>query len=478
MVNSKAHLILQDPAFQGVLPRDFAFGSATASYQIEGAIDADGKGPCVWDDCLREQDNGHVACDSYNQWKEDLKLLKQYGCRVYRFSIAWSRVKSLGGRNDSVNEQGIKYYSDMIDDLLNAGIVPWVTIFHWDHPLALEKSYGGFFNDTDLVEDFVSYAKLCFDRFGDRVQNWITINEPHIFTMQSSSSYKQPQWVHKQDHGRFARSLLLCHARAVELYRREFKQRQNGRIGIVYNCDWVEPVNDSPEAKSAADFAREWVLGFYADPVFLGRFPQSVVDYLGDSLPAFSDEEWRLIKGSTEFFGWNHYGTQYASGKRLETDNPRLVSFGSIERVFEKDGVVIGNKGEAGHPYDVPWGFRKLLRYIHDRYTGPASIPIFITECGFSIDGEADMTFEERIHDTQRQDYFAGYLKELLEAVRDDKIDCRGFMAWSLMDNLEWLYGYRKRFGITAVDMENGCKRTPKDSAALLKEIFDYSIAQ
>ncbi|WWC58901.1 uncharacterized protein I303_101446 [Kwoniella dejecticola CBS 10117] len=473
-MNAKAQLILNDPAYKGVLPADFAFGSATASYQVEGAIDADGKGPCVWDECLRNQDNGDLACDSYHQWKEDLKLLKQYGCRVYRFSIAWSRVKPLGGRDDPINEAGIKYYSDMV----TAGIVPWVTIFHWDHPAALEKRYEGFFNDTEVVQDFVSYAKLCFDSFGDRVKNWITINEPHIFTMQSSSSYKQPQWVHKQDHARFAKSLLLCHARTVDLYRKEYQQRQGGRIGIVYNCDWVEPVNDSPEAKAAADFAREWVMGFYADPVFLGKFPDSVAEYLGDLLPQFTEEEWSLIKGSTEFFGWNHYGSQYASGKRLETDNPRLVSFGSIERVFEKDGKVIGNKGEAGHPYDVPWGFRKLMRYIHNRYTGPANIPIFITECGFSIDGEANMTFEERIHDTQRQDYYAGYLKELLEAVRDDKIDCHGFMAWSLMDNLEWLYGYGKRFGITAVDMENGCKRTPKDSAALLKTLFDYSIAK
>lgn len=159
-----------------------------------------------------------------------------------------------------------------------------------------------------------------------------------------------------------------------------------------------------------------------------------------------------MIKGSSEFFGWNHYGTQLASGKRLDTDNPRLVSFGSIERVFEKDGLPIGNKGEAGHPYDgewlhtvvrivsdltsVPWGFRKLMRYIHERYTKPYNVPIWITECGFTPENEHLMSFEERIHDTQREDYYSGYIKELIEAVRDDGIECSGFMAWSLMESV------------------------------------------
>jgi beta-glucosidase len=192
LIRPKTRAILEDPAFSAVLSKNFSYGSATAAYQIEGAKDADGKGPSVWDECLRNQDNGDVACDSYHQWTEDIKLLKEYGCNTYRFSISWPRVKPQGGRNDPVNEAGIMYYNTLvrpstkmyktvayrqIDALLEAGITPWVTIFHWDHPAELESRYGGFSNTEEIVQDFLSYAQLCFQRFGDRVQNWITINE-------------------------------------------------------------------------------------------------------------------------------------------------------------------------------------------------------------------------------------------------------------------------------------------------------------
>ncbi|KAL7418260.1 hypothetical protein Q5752_007126 [Cryptotrichosporon argae] len=405
------------------------YGCATASYQIEGAYDENGKGLSVWDDYLKDKDNGEIACDSYHLWRDDIKLLKQYGCDTYRFSIAWARVKPLGGKDDPVNEAGVKYYSDLIDALLENDITPFVTIFHWDVPLALQQRYAGFLEPDRIVPDFVAYARLCFERFGDRVHHWITINEPHIFTMMSSSSYLANSWTQKRDH-----------ARTV--------------------TGWIP-----------------WMT--FADPIYLGRFPSSVIEFLGEHTPEFTAEQWEAILGSSDFFGWNHYGTQQATGKRLgETDNPRLFSFGSIERVFERDGKSLGNMGEAGHPVDVPWGFRKLTRYIHKRYTAPHKIPIIITECGFTPKAEDTMSFDDRIKDTQRQDYYAGYLKEMMEAVKDDGIDVAGFMAWSLLDNLEWLYGYKKRFGVTIVDWQDGCRRYPKDSAMLLRDIFAYAIAR
>ncbi|KAK4684015.1 hypothetical protein P7C73_g6191, partial [Tremellales sp. Uapishka_1] len=486
--------VTSDPKLKGVLPSSFLYGAASASYQIEGAPTKDGKGPSVWDAALKGKENGDIACDSYHLWKDDIQLLKKYGCNTYRFSISWPRILPrgishlslafvtsdrcmAGDLGEAINEAGIKYYSDLVDALLAANIKPFVTIYHWDHPLALEDRYRGF-ESENIIPDFVGYAKVLFERLGDRVKDWVTINEPLVVTMLGGVVLKKQSWDMKINHIQYVRTLILSHAYTVDLYRREFQPTQGGQIGITLNLDWVEPINDTQLAVDAAQIELDYVCGMFADPIYLGRFPPSMRSVYGEHFPEFSDEQWKIVIGSSDFFGLNSYGTSYATGRVIQPEtDPGKISFGLHEKVTEKDGKPIGNRGHNGHPYDVPWGFRNLLRYIQKRYAGPTNVPIYITENGFATQGEADMSLEEQVNDIQRQHYYLGYLKEMIEAVRDEGVDVRGYMAWSLLDNLEWMFGYTPRFGITCVDRNNGCKRTPKDSAGILREIFAHAMS-
>ncbi|WVQ66636.1 uncharacterized protein L199_004821 [Kwoniella botswanensis] len=470
-------VITQDPSFRNVLPPDFLWGVASASYQIEGGWNANGKGPSVYDHLWQHRENGEVACDSYHLWKEDVQLLKKYGVNCYRFSVSWPRVIPSGGAEDPVNEAGLAYYSNLIDALLEAGITPVVTIYHWDLPLPLFQKYGGFYDKDAMSRDFVRYARLLFETFGDRVKDWITINEPHIIFSGASHIF-DGRWNPDTDIPRFTESLLLCHAKVVKLYRNVFQPTQRGKIGITLDIDWVEPFDDSTEAKKMAEFTLESVCGLFAGPIFHGRFPQSVLEDYGDLTPKLTEDEWNIVRDSSDFFGLNHYGSSYATGRRHppgEGTRMDLIS-GRAERVFERDGVPIGSRGVDGHPHDVPWGFRKLLQYIHTNYTVGRDIPIMITENGTSIEGEDLMSRAEAINDVKRQTYYAGYLKELIEAARDDGILIGGYMAWSFLDNLEWTRGWRPRFGLTVVDREDGCKRYPKDSAFMLGRIFRHAV--
>lgn len=226
-----------------------------------------------------------------------------------------------------------------------------------------------------------------------------------------------------------------------------------------------------------AEISLATVMGLYADPIYIGEFSDVLKKEFGDLLPEFTSEEAKLVKGSSEFFGLNHYGTSYTTGRRPPKDAPvRAVAFGAAERVFEKDGKLIGVKGENGHPYTVPWGFRKLLNFIHERYTKNLRIKIYITENGFPVEGEQHLSLEEQVNDTLRQEYFAQYVEAMLKAITEDGVAVGGYMAWSLLDNLEWIMGYGPRFGITVVDRKDNFKRTPKNSAYALRDMFVYAL--
>ncbi|CCO32869.1 beta-glucosidase [Rhizoctonia solani AG-1 IB] len=247
------------------LPSDFLYGYATAAYQIEGGR-TDGKGDSIWDTFVHKEgkitngETGDIACDSYTHYKEDVALLKQFGATTYRFSISWSRVIPLGGRNDPVNEAGIKYYNSLIDELVKEGIAPMPTLYHWDLPQALEDRYGGWLNKEEISLDFERYARVCFERFGDRVKHWITLNEPWCAASwgyatgwmapgRTSDRKKNPTGDTKTEPWIVGHSLLIAHAKAVKLYRGEFKSSQKGQIGVTLNCDWAEPYDESPEGK-------------------------------------------------------------------------------------------------------------------------------------------------------------------------------------------------------------------------------------
>jgi len=461
-------------SFTAQLPKDFTWGFATASYQIEGSFDKDGREPSIWDTFsktpgkIRDGSNGDVATDSYRLWKEDVDLLESYGVKSYRFSIPWTRIIPKGGREDPVNEAGIKFYRNLLEELIKRGIVPFVTLYHWDLPQALQDRYGGWLNKAEIIQDYVHYAKVCFQAFGDLVQNWITFNEPWIIsTLGYGVGVFAPGHVSNTETWIAGHNVILAHAHAVKLYRDEFQATQKGQIGITVDAHWLLPYDDTPANKAAAARGLDFKMGRFADPIYRGFYPPTLKDILGDRLPDFTPEEIALVHGSSDFFGLNTYTTH------LVQDGGDDENMGFVKTGHTKpDGTQLGTQSDASWLQTYGPGFRSLLNYLWKTYQKP----IYVTENGFPVKGEDDLLVEEAVHDKDRIEYFAAYTNALLEAVTEDGVDVRGYFGWSLLDNFEWAEGYRIRFGVTYVDYKTQ-KRTPKDSAAFLTKWFNEHIA-
>ncbi|KAG6855839.1 Beta-glucosidase 1B [Tephrocybe sp. NHM501043] len=445
------------------LPADFLWGFATAAFQIEGSTTSGGRGPSIWDSFSRipgkTQDgrDGDIATDSYRLWKEDIELLAQYGVKAYRFSISWSRVIPLGGREDPVNPEGIKFYSDFIDALLEKGITPFVTLYHWDLPQALHDRYGGWLNKNEIVKDYTRYAKICFESFGDRVKHWLTINEPWCVAIlgygrgvfapgRSSDRARSLEGDSSTEPWIVGHSLILAHANAVKLYRDSFKAEQH----------------------AAAQHALDFAIGWYADPIYLGQYPAYMSTVLSDRLPRFTPEELAVVKGSSDFYGMNTYTTNLALWTTLQGAGGNDEFQGNVDYTFTRpDGTQLGTQAQSGWLQDYPEGLRALLNYLWKRY----KMPIYITENGFSVKDENDMPFDQALVDTARVNYFSGTTKNLLAAINEDGVDVRSYFPWSFLDNFEWADGYLTRFGVTYVDYETQ-KRYPKASAKFLINWF------
>ncbi|KAJ8514966.1 hypothetical protein ONZ45_g7557 [Pleurotus djamor] len=464
----------------GKLPKDFLFGFATAAFQIEGSTAVGGRGPSIWDSFSRipsktlDARSGDVATDSYRLWKEDQQLLADYGVKAYRFSISWSRVIPLGGRNDPVNPEGIKFYSDFIDGLLEKGITPFVTLYHWDLPQALHDRYLGWLNKDEIVQDFTRYAKVCFEAFGDRVKHWLTINEPWCVSVlgygrgvfapgRSSDRQRSLEGDSSTEPWIVSHHIILAHAHAVKAYREEFKPTQKGQIGITLNGDWEMPYDDSPENVAAAQHALDFAIGWYADPIYLGNYPPYMRTVLGNRLPDYTPAEWKIVKGSSDFYGMNTYTTNLA---RAGGDDEFQ---GLVDYTFTRpDGTELGVQAECGWLQDYPQGFRQLLNYLYKRY----KTPIFVTENGFAVKGENSLSIKDALKDKDRVNYFRGTTAALLAAINEDGVDVRSYFPWSFLDNFEWADGYGTRFGVTYVDYATQ-KRYPKESGRFLVKWFN-----
>ncbi|KAK5109947.1 hypothetical protein LTR62_006436 [Meristemomyces frigidus] len=466
------------------LPKNFLWGYATASYQIEGAPHEDGRADSIWDVFCRtpgkiaDGSNGDVACDSYHRYKEDVALLKQLGAKAYRFSISWSRVIPHGGRNDPINKAGLQYYVDLVDELHANGIIPM--LFHWDLPQTLHERYGGPLNQNEYVQDYVRYARVIFETFGSKVKHWITYNEPWCISI---LGYSVGQFApgHTSDREKNAigdsaiepwkvvHSLLVSHGEVVKMYRDEFKQKDGGQIGITLNGDWVMPWDkDDPLDVEACERKLEFSIAWFADPIYKGDYPASMRKQLGDRLPKFTEAEHALVKGSNDFYGMNHYCANYIRHKK--TDATAEDFAGNLDLLLEdKNGTPVGPETQSPWLQPCPQGFRKLMKWISDRYGRPI---MYITENGTSLKGENDMPVEQILEDDFRAQYFTDYISAMAEAVTIDHVDCRGYMAWSLMDNFEWAEGYETRFGVTYVDYNGGQKRHPKKSAKTVAQLF------
>ncbi|KAF7160470.1 hypothetical protein CNMCM5623_006069 [Aspergillus felis] len=472
------------------LPPDFLWGFATASYQIEGAVDEDGRGPSIWDTFCKIPGkiaggaSGEVACDSYHRTHEDIALLKECGAKAYRFSISWSRVIPLGGRNDPVNEKGLQHYVKFVDDLLAAGITPLVTLFHWDLPDALDKRYGGLLNKEEFVADFANYARIMFNAFGSKVKYWITFNEPWCSSVlgynvgqfapgRTSDRTKSPVGDGSREPWIVGHNILVAHGAAVKIYREDFKPRDGGEIGITLNGDWAEPWDpENPADVKACDRKIEFAISWFADPIYHGKYPDSMIKQLGDRLPSWTSEDIALVHGSNDFYGMNHYCANYIKAKTGEPD-PEDVA-GNLEILLQnKNGEWIGPETQSPWLRPHPIGFRKLLKWLSDRYNQPK---IYVTENGTSLRGENDLPVDQILNDEFRVQYFRDYIAAMADAYTLDGVNVRAYMAWSLMDNFEWAEGYETRFGVTFVDYENNQKRIPKKSAKVIREIFDQYI--
>lgn len=484
VVNAReAAFLVKDP---------FYWGTATASYQIEGGATEGGRGLSIWDTFSSlpgktdHGDTGAIADDHYHKFIEDIELLKKLGVNAYRFSIAWTRILPHG--SGAINQEGIDFYNKIIDALLINNIEPFVTLFHWDLPQGLEDDYGGLLSSQFEI-DFQNYADICFQHFGDRVKKWITLNEPWTvswvaygaggFAPGRCSDRSRCEYGDSTTESYIAgHNLLNAHAAAVVLYRDKYKPVQYGEIGIVLNMDWAEPYDSNNLLdQQAAQRRREFALAWFADPIFFGHYPESMVELTNDRLPQFTVEQATRLKGSIDFLGMNHYSTKYIL-YRQDPENdimgydgserlPAAVNATSFptagwnadqwnyESAYDQNNQLIGSQGESPWLQMVPWGFRKMLNWVNDRYKvsdHSSNLWIYITENGCDVLHESSILREEALNDTWRVEYYDKYLQELDKVILEDDVKVIGYFAWSLLDNFEWADGYTKRFGLHYVD--------------------------
>lgn len=454
----------KDEFMNDTFPQDFAWGVATAAYQIEGGWNEDGKGQSIWDKFAHENrlaggQTGDVACDSYHKYKEDVQNIKRLGVSHYRFSIAWSRLLP-DGRSTSLNPAGVNYYNNLIDELLANGITPMVTLYHWDLPQALQE-IGGFKNDS-IVDYYNDYAKVCFEQFGDRVPLWITFNEAFVVSWLGYGIGVFAPGISSPGEGvyRVAHNIIRSHVKAYHTYDRLFRKHYHGKVGITLDCDWKEPATTGAMNRYAAERALQFKLGWFANPIYgNGDYPAVMREFVDrksqaegrntSRLPVFTPEEIEMNKGSYDFFGLNHYTTQYV---HYISDN-RQVNYEADQDIYTKtDDCWPGSS--ADWLKVNPWGLRSLLRWVKDRYNNP---PLYVTENGVGDRGD--------LHDQARINYYRSYTNEMLKAIKLDNCNVKGYMAWSLMDNLEWTSGYYVKFGLYNVNFTDPERtRTPKDS--------------
>ncbi|KAI7982189.1 Beta-glucosidase 12 [Camellia lanceoleosa] len=469
-------------------PPGFAFGTASSAYQYEGGANKGGRGPSMWDTFthkypgkITDGSNGDVATDSYHRYKEDVAIMKEMGLDAYRFSISWSRVLPSGKLSGGVNKEGIKYYNNLIDELLEKGIKPFVTLFHWDTPQVLEDEYGGFLSQK-IVDDYQSFAELCFKEFGDRVKHWITLNEPWTYsvggyTVGQLAPGRCSSWLQLNCTGGdsstepyiVSHHQLLAHAAAVNLYKQKYQASQKGKIGITLITQWMVPFSKARHNHNAALRAMDFTLGWFMEPLATGDYPRTMRTLVAKRLPKFSKEQSKMLKGSFDFIGLNYYTANYAA--YAPNSNSVFVSYLTdswVNLTTERNGVPIGAKAASSWLFVYPRGIYDVLLYTKKKYNNPL---IYITENGIDEVNNATLSLEEALVDNMRIHYYYHHLSFLLQAIKDGA-NVKGYFAWSLLDNFEWNSGYTVRFGINYVDFKNGLKRYPKLSAKWFKNFL------
>ena len=440
-------------------PPDFAWGTATASYQIEGAVDEDGRGQSIWDTfshtpgAVADGDTGDVACDHYHRWADDLDLIASYGLNAYRFSVAWPRIQPSG--RGPANQKGIDFYRRLVDRLVEKGIRPAATLYHWDLPQALQDEGGGWQN-RDIVDRFAEYAAIVYEALGDGVEWWITHNEPWcVAAVGHRMGVHAPGLRDIVAELKTAHHLLLSHGRAVEVYR---ASGRTAPIGITLNLSPTYPESETDADRAAASLSDAYTNRWYLDPVFRGEYPADLLELFTErhGLDWVRDGDLAAVPQPIDFLGVNYYNRRV-----VRAPGPRdAAEFPWVESSQRSPDIPLSAMG-----WEItPETFTDLLVRLKDDYGSP---PILITENGAAIEDEVSADGE--VHDPRRIEFYRGHLAAIEEAIGRG-VDVRGYFAWSLMDNFEWGEGYTKRFGITYVDYPTQ-RRIPKDSARWYAEV-------
>lgn len=440
-----------------VFPERFLWGAGTSAYQIEGSAKELGRGASVWDTfCetegkVRYGDNGNVACDHVNRYREDVALMKAIGLQAYRFSVSWPRVLPAG--TGEVNAAGLRFYDQLVDELLAAGIQPWVTLFHWDYPQAL-YAQGGWLNPK-TVDWFAYYVRIVVEKLSDRVQHWITLNEPQCFLHfgHGGGTNAPGDKLPLADQLLAAHHALLAHGRAVQLIREVAKQEPSigwAPVGIVKSPADSEAATVDLAYAATMDVPERtlWNNSWFNDPVFFGHYPEAGLERYSKDVPKFTASDLETIAQPVDFLGLNIYTAQPVEADKNGTTRELPIPPGTPRSAF--DWPVVEDS--------LYWG----ARFHAQRY----NVPITITENGMAnVDWVAE---DGAVHDPQRVDYTRRHLRHLCRAI-EEGINIQGYFHWSLLDNFEWAEGYGKRFGLVHVDFETQV-RTLKDSAYWYRE--------
>ncbi|MCO5559790.1 hypothetical protein L7F22_013394 [Adiantum nelumboides] len=455
-------------------PASFKFGALTWAVKHESASYEDGKTDGLWDAFARIKgtvNDGTTpasGADHYHRYPEDIALLTDLGMDSFRLSIAWPRMFPNG--TGEVNALAVVHYNNVINEIINAGVELFVTLYEQDLPQVLQDSYGGLLSPL-FVDDFVRFANACFNAFGDRVKHWMTFDEGNDFLPWAyagtycppgrctvgASLYNCSAGNSSTEPYIAGHNMLLAHAAAVELYRKDYQPSQQGEIGMAVWFRWFEPLSNSAEDKEASERATDFTVGWFVEPLLYGDYPSSMKEIVGSRLPSFTQEESARIRGSVDFIGLNAVTTIYATvGETLDISFPGYFEDWGVKLTGYRDGEPIGRyDGE----YCVPWGLEKVVNYMRTRYD---NVPTYLAALGYGLDTES-------VYDDVRVEFYAEYLKSLLIGIRDGA-DVRGVFVWSLLDGFETTMGKLTRFGLYYVNDAN--MRYPRLSALWFKNML------
>ncbi|XP_058783205.1 beta-glucosidase 24-like [Vicia villosa] len=445
---------------RGSFPTGFLFGAGSSALQIEGASNEGGRGLGVYLDV----DKFSKKIEHYKRYKEDVQLLKKLGVNSYRMSVSWNRIMPNGTLKGGINQEGINFYNNLINELLKNGIEPFVTIMHFDYPLALQQKLGGFLNRS-IVRHFKDFSELLFKTYGDRVKYWTTINEGEVTAIF--------QYMHNIDNmsveacpttGKICteayiilHNFLIAHATTSNLYKTKFQALQGGEIGIALSSGSYYPYSSKPEDVAAAKRLMDFYWGWVLKPIFHGNYPKIMRKLVGNRLPKFTKKDKQMLKGSTDFIGLNYYTSHFARHESNKTkvfgDNFDALA---MSEVYNVEGKTLGYMDQYGLNFVYPEGLYDFLLYIKKNYQNPK---IFITENGI-----ASFKTPNPLKDEHRVAYIAAHINATKAAI-DAGVNVRGYFSWAAFDTFEFQAGYSRNWGLYHVDFNDSLKRIPTDSA-------------